>query len=255
MPTTFSPLDVLLRTSTRWRAVELHVELTSTNDMLRGRAERGEPDGLVVVADHQTEGHGRRHPWVDEPGGALLVSFLVRLPAWAASSVSFAAGLALDDAVADLDVTTRLVWPNRVEVADRAVGGVLVDAGGRDPRWFVIGMGVNVATDADLDEAWIALSEAAGRDVDRFEVLAGLMSALEGWLRAVEDEPDGVAAAYRERCATLGSEVVVRTPTGEELTGVAADLDERGALVLDTGSERVRVPAGEVVSAMRPAPR
>lgn len=253
MANPFSPLDVLLRASTRWRAIELHVELTSTNDVLRARAERGEPDGLVVVADHQSEGHGRRHPWVDRPGGALLTSFLVRMPARVAPAVSFAAGLALDDAIGTLCDDRELVWPNRVEIGGRAVGGVLVDMGGRDPRWFVIGVGVNVASGPDLEAGWIALEEV--QPTDRFDLLSALMHHLERRLQAAEDTPDRLAAAYRERCATLGREVTIGTLSGDERTGVASDVDDRGALLLDDGTEVVRILAGEILEQrpVRPA--
>src|SRR5436189_240411 len=56
-------------------------ETGSTNDEAAARARAGAPEGLVVGADHQTAGRGRRgRTWVARPGDALLVSVLLRPP-------------------------------------------------------------------------------------------------------------------------------------------------------------------------------
>jgi BirA family transcriptional regulator, biotin operon repressor / biotin---[acetyl-CoA-carboxylase] ligase len=53
--------------------------LDSTNRYLLDEARRGAPEGLVVVADFQSAGRGRRgRAWVAPPGSSLLVSVLLR---------------------------------------------------------------------------------------------------------------------------------------------------------------------------------
>src|SRR5690606_38283509 len=61
-----------------WRALwgvpvlELYGVAPSTNDIARGLAEAGAPEGAVVIADHQTAGRGRGgRPWLTPPGRAL----------------------------------------------------------------------------------------------------------------------------------------------------------------------------------------
>ncbi|MDE2290887.1 MAG: hypothetical protein KGL53_02285, partial [Elusimicrobia bacterium] len=63
---------------TRWR-VEHLVEVDSTNTWVGARAQAGEPEGLVAVADFQTRGRGRLdRTWEAAPGTALLCSILLR---------------------------------------------------------------------------------------------------------------------------------------------------------------------------------
>ena len=53
-------------------------EATSTNDVVKHHARKGEAEGLVVVAKRQTEGRGRLgREWVS-PEGGLYLSVLLR---------------------------------------------------------------------------------------------------------------------------------------------------------------------------------
>ncbi len=131
-------------------------EATSTNDVVKERALAGAAEGLVVVADRQTCGRGRRgRTWISAPGQGLYFSALLR-PGWPAADAPWLgvlAGLAAWQAVRDLGVTqATMKWPNDVLVEGRKLGGVLVEpriAAGR-VEFAVLGIGINVAqTDAD----------------------------------------------------------------------------------------------------------
>ena len=64
---------------TRFADVRWVDETGSTNHDLLALAAVGAPDGVVLVADHQTAGRGRLdRTWVAPPGASLLVSVLVR---------------------------------------------------------------------------------------------------------------------------------------------------------------------------------
>ena len=61
-------------------------------------------------------------------------------------------------------------------------------------------------------------------------------------------EASGLLEQYRERCATLGSQVRVELPDGSALIGVATDVDQAGQLVLTTEAGALTtVAAGDVI--------
>ena len=75
----------LIRTARRVRflgvAPEVHESLASTNHEAFRRAQEGAPEGLVVVAGHQTSGQGRLgRTWFDQPDRSLMLSILLRPP-------------------------------------------------------------------------------------------------------------------------------------------------------------------------------
>jgi BirA family biotin operon repressor/biotin-[acetyl-CoA-carboxylase] ligase len=89
---------------------------------------------------------------------------------------------------------------------------------------------------------------------DRDTVLRSVLRALgrryEAWVEAGGDpRRSGIAAAYRERCETIGRDVVVHLPGDARLVGVAEGVDDGGRLLVrpDDGSSVRALAAGDVV--------
>jgi BirA family biotin operon repressor/biotin-[acetyl-CoA-carboxylase] ligase len=214
----------------------------STQAVLARLAAEGAAGGTVVTARHQTAGRGRRGRWWwDAPGQSLLMSVLLEPPIGTAQApqLSLVAGLAVADALATAaGVTPRIRWPNDVLVDGRKISGVLPEAVARaDGRvgHVFLGIGINVDQDDfpdDLRDEATSLRLATGRSHDQGELLSAVLHALDrrygewlaGGFAALRDE-------WRRRASTLGE----RVPTGDGREGVAVDVDETGALLVDAG--------------------
>src|SRR5205085_11091393 len=147
----------------------------STNTRLLDEARAGAPEGLVVVADHQTAGRGRLgRTWVAPAGSSLLVSVLFRPRSLEAGHLlTTAVALAACDACERVaGVAPDLKWPNDLLVDDRNLGGILAEAEGTA---VVVGLGLNVSRPSGAPETAIALGQLAGRDIDRGELLDVLL--------------------------------------------------------------------------------
>ncbi len=232
----------------------------STNRYLLDEARNGAPDGVVAVADHQSAGRGRLgRRWEAPPGASLLVSVLLRpdVPPAERYLVTAAVALAGAEAVAgEAGVVLGVKWPNDLVAPDgRKVAGVLAEAEGDA---VVVGIGVNVAwptEDAELagrgldDLAGRATSlvALAGRPVSRDRLLDALLVALEPRAAALGDAAGRrrLAAELHDACTTLGARVRVDLPEGP-IEGTAVDLTPSGQLVVDTGTGRRVVSAGDV---------
>ena len=231
-----------------------HHRLTdSTNERAKELALAGAPGGLVVTADEQTAGRGRRgNAWFAPPGSCLLYSGLLRPFAGGdAPLLPLAVPLAVCEAAeAVAPVRCQMKWPNDVWIDERKVAGVLVEARPEE-GWAVIGVGLNVAIEDDefppeLRGAAVSLlpTEAegglpAGGAPGVRRALTALNESLGRWTEATGDE---VLAAYRARDALSGRRV---SWDGGE--GTAEEIDEHGHLVVRTGDdETVSLGAGEV---------
>ncbi len=250
-----------------------HVEETgSTNADLLAAAADGAPDGLVLVADHQTAGRGRQdRTWHDEPGCALLVSILLRPHASVAPLMPLLAGVAAVDAVAELDrgstpeadasaepAPVGLKWPNDVlapGLGERKVAGILAESstvwpkGSAESVTVVVGMGMNLRFGTppppEIEARAATVAELVGRDVDRATVLAAYLASFDRRLTDLEaGGPSGLLAAYRSRCLTIGRRV--RFVTGKAThDGTVVDVSDDGTLLLDTGAEVIELHAGD----------
>jgi BirA family biotin operon repressor/biotin-[acetyl-CoA-carboxylase] ligase len=252
-----------------WSRIEIREETGSTNADAAGAARDGASEGLVVVAERQVAGRGRRdRQWLSPARAGLTLSVLLR-PAvadperdWPAADpgafgwLPLLAGVALAGAVSRVaDVEAALKWPNDLLIEDRKCAGILAEMAGDA---IVVGIGLNVSTRAEeLPETTgvpaTSLRVAGAGSLDRDPLLRALLRGLErwygGWREAGGDaEMCGLLGEYRRLCSTIGRQVRVLLPGGGELTGEAATVDRDGQLVIRTveGAEH-RVSAGDVL--------
>ena len=226
-------------------------ETGSTNDDLILLARDGAPEGTVIGADRQSAGRGRRgRSWLSAQGHALLVSVLMRpdVPPVDAGLLPIVVAVGVADALGD-DAT--IVWPNDILLGGRKVAGILCEMSADQDRvaWAVAGVGINVRSAPDLDDArWTpgALSDR-GDPPPRADLLVGLLDHLgRRYAEWVERGPSGVLAAFAARDALAGRQVWVSLP-GEEVAGSCEGTDDLGRLRVRTeGGERL-LGAGEVV--------
>jgi BirA family biotin operon repressor/biotin-[acetyl-CoA-carboxylase] ligase len=246
----------LLNTHDLGQTLHCVAELPSTNDRARELADAGAVHGEVVVAECQTAGRGRRgRSWSSPPGKNLYLSVILRpsLPPQRAPELTLVASVAACEACTKAGVEAGIKWPNDVLVGGRKVAGILTELSAEPDavHWVVLGIGVNLNSGpddfpAELRDVATSLSIERGQPVPRALFAAALLSELEQWLDLHADEGFGpIRAAWRERSVTLGREVRA-DGDGEEIAGVAEDIDESGALLVRARGGLVRVVAGDV---------
>jgi BirA family biotin operon repressor/biotin-[acetyl-CoA-carboxylase] ligase len=227
----------------------------STNDEARRLAAAGAEDGTLVWAREQSSGRGRRGRVWASPAGNLYLSLVLR-PDCApgeAAQLSFVAALAVGATCGGLVpplVDLHYKWPNDVLLGGRKVSGILLESES-DPAgrlaWLVLGVGINVAGAPEGTEfpATSLRDEGAG-DLPVEPVLEAFARHFLAWTdRWLADGFAPVRAGWKRRAWRLGEEIRARL-SNEELRGRFDDLDETGALVLETAAGRRRVTAGEV---------
>jgi BirA family biotin operon repressor/biotin-[acetyl-CoA-carboxylase] ligase len=226
-------------------------ETGSTNDEVTEGARAGAPEGLVVGADRQSAGRGRRgRAWLAAPGHALLASALLR-PGVAPVDAGLLPIVVAVGVAEALGPGARIVWPNDILIGGRKVAGILCEMSADQERvaWAVAGIGINVRSAPALDDArWPpgALSDL-GPPPSRADLLVEVLASLGRWYRAwLGGDAAGVLAGFAERDALAGREVVVSL-AGEEIKGACAGTDALGRLRVRTRSGERLLGAGEVV--------
>ena len=251
-----------------WSRIDVRAETGSTNADVAAAARAGEPEGLVVIAERQAAGRGRRdRQWASPARAGLTLSILLRpsrndpergwlpVPPGSLGWLPLLAGVALREAVERVaEVDAALKWPNDLLVGGGKCAGILAEVA---DDAIVVGIGLNVSTRADeLPETAglpaTSLKVAGARATDRDPLLRALLRAFAacygGWREAGGDaEMSGLLAAYRRGCATIGRPVRVLLPAGGDLVGDAVAVDADGRLVIRTADgTRERVSAGDV---------
>ena len=219
-------------------ATRVHHRLTdSTNQRAKELADAGAPHGTVVTADEQTAGRGRQgRSWVAPPGSAVLMSVLVRELDESAALLPLATAVAVCEAAESIaSVECAIKWPNDVWVEGRKVCGILVE-GRPAAGWAVVGIGLNVRP-VEFPPELRDIATTLGGD----SVAAAVDALLPALDRRLADPAAAVLDAWRERDALRG-----RTIGWGDGEGVAAGIDDRGNLLVDTDAGQVALGAGEV---------
>ena len=230
-------------------------EVDSTNEEARRMAAAHETVPTWILADSQTAGRGRRgRAWQSPVGNLMTTLYLpISFDAVKAGQLAFVAGLALERTVSALigeRAQASLKWPNDVLVDGKKASGILLESAMRDNKidWLAIGLGLNLAHHPD-DTPYPATSLAAYMDTP-----ANNLAALEILARAFDEvfRPwrnggfGPVLRAWRAVAHGLGGPIVA-TLENEQFEGIFKDVDEKGALILQTAAgDTMIIDAGDV---------
>jgi len=269
-----APLAQMLGPSIDLERVE---ETGSTNaDLLERARQRALARPLLRTARRQTQGRGRRgRRWHGADAGALL--FSLALPWHRAvadtAAVTLACGLAvaqlLEAECAARGATLRVKWPNDLLLGAGKLAGLLVELAedGDGGRTLIIGMGLNLATDAaqlarigapgaapaaDGGAAILgvaALSDALGPAViDQADAwLARCALALLEAARRFEREGFApLQPAFDRLCAYRDTTVQVRDALGACRSGTLRGVDAAGRLQLEVDGRLCALDSGEI---------
>ena len=210
----------------------------------------------VWLAEHQTEGRGRRgRSWVSTFGENLYISIAWRfdLPMTELAGLSLVAGVVVAEVLAQMGLEGhRLKWPNDVLVDGRKLAGILVEASGEadGPSTAVLGVGVNFRMPeiqgARIDQPWIDLKQASSVSMSRNRMAGILVDRL---IRACRQFSMHRLAPFLDRWALfdgLLGECVKIVHGSQSIAGVYRGIAPSGALVLEDETGRREYHAGEV---------
>jgi BirA family transcriptional regulator, biotin operon repressor / biotin---[acetyl-CoA-carboxylase] ligase len=218
-------------------------EVDSTMDVARNLARKGANHLSVVVADCQIKGRGRlRRQWFSDSGGLYFTTIVrpVIVPAMS-FKISFSASLALVRILRRLyPVDAKVKWPNDILVEDKKLSGMLseMETEADLVSYINIGLGINVNNDPRFAEPnALSLKVLLNRDVSRIEILTHFLNEFENLLSNIESED--IISQWKQYSGTLNRFVRIVT-TSEQIEGIAKDVDETGALVLELSNGTVK---------------
>jgi len=252
-------------------------ETGSTSDDALAAARQGQVSGSVFLAEHQTQGRGRRgRRWHAASGQSLLFSVLLRpsanaaaarpSPAVAASgtasgaasgALTLAVGLGVRAALARCSQRPLTVkWPNDILCERKKLAGILCESQlqGAHTSAIVLGVGINVGEQAfspELAPSSVCLAELAGETVagGREALLVAVLGEVERRVAACLEGAEPLAlrallAEFREHDALRDQRVQVSG--ARDLTGIARGVDDEGRLLLETDGVLLPIHSGTV---------
>jgi len=215
-------------------------------------------DREVVIADIQSEGHGRfARPWLSNAPGNLYMSIVLK-PSGKTDTLN---GLTLYMAVtlcevfSEYGVETALKWPNDVLVREEKIAGILAETRFQENvlLGYVLGTGINLNMTSEelsqIDQPATSLNLIIGSHVNREgfanRLLERFFSRYSNYIVTgfplVRDE-------YLRKCALIGKKITLSLP-GQVCAVTARSLTSDGELVVERDDgEHMIVYAGDILS-------
>jgi len=239
--------------------------IDSTNTEAKRLATKGvlngalgyEPDKVLVLAEAQTGGRGRRgRNWESPAGTSVYMSLLLRpeISPDRASMLTLVMGLSVVEGLKqELGVKTQIKWPNDVVLNKKKLVGILTEMGmtGMTMDYLVIGVGMNVNT-VDFPEELVdkatSLQLECGYSVKREELITAVMRAFDRNYQKFLKTQDltGLRERYEAVMVNQNQPVRVLQP-GNEYEGTAVGINTMGELLVEKEDGTCEaVYAGEV---------
>lgn len=141
-----------LKTAGIFLKTEIREEIPSTNTLLRQYAEEGEEQEMLLLAEHQTGGRGRKGRSFYSPKGTGLYMSLLLHPKVPAGEVHMLTTLAAAATAKALEKISgkavQIKWVNDILVNGKKVVGILTEASGTVTDgcfdYVIVGIGINI---------------------------------------------------------------------------------------------------------------
>ncbi len=238
--------------------VEALERVDSTNTRLLERLRSGDGAPVLLVAEDQTAGRGRRgRTWSSEPGASLTFSISAPLAGPHLAGLSLALGCAVAEALDPAGAMLRLKWPNDVWLREaaaapgadgwRKLAGILVEtAPCGHARHAVAGMGITIAVPrAGGPDARVPPGALQTLDA-HWDAPAALLAVAPRAAAVLRDFPRLGFAAWREAFARRDLLAGAPLALSDGTTGTGAGVADDGRLLVATASGQLAVESGDV---------
>lgn len=232
-------------------------ELDSTNEEAKRQAQAGAESGLLIVADKQIKGRGRRgRSWESPAGSNIFMSLLLRptLKMESASMITLVMALSVSEAITEMTgLFARIKWPNDVVVNGRKTVGILTELFvNGDGSWYLIcGVGINInqkSFPGELAETATSLFLESDTETDRRKLTEKVMERFDENYRTFcnKETMEDLMEVYNTLLVNKDAAVRVLDPKGE-YEGMALGINREGELLVRKEDGSIEdVYAGEV---------
>ncbi len=228
--------------------IELKRKVTSTNLIMKEKAQTGAKEFSVLIASEQTAGRGRLGRSFHSPKGTGIYMSILLAPKKDRNPLL----ITVDTAVCVARVLEKLTgekafikWVNDIYIKGRKVCGILAE---RVENKIVLGIGINVFPPKggfpdDIKDRAGALFETKGRYIKE-KVITELLSEFYNiYMNPVREE---LLAEYKNRSMVTGKNILILRNGGEE-EAVAVDInDDYSLMVKKENGEIENISTGDV---------
>lgn len=239
------------------KKIEYFEEITSTNTVLKERAQKGESENTVLITEFQTAGRGRLGKTFFSPKGCgIYLSYLIKpdITAQDATFITVAAAVALRRAIsAVLNIETQIKWVNDIYYDNKKLCGILTESAftcDGKLNYAVLGVGINIKNPPDGYPEEFAYKttniETISGIIDDDEKHQLIASFLNNFDDIFSDKTKNYIKEYKEASCIIGKEIEILSGEHKGFAkAINIDSDANLIVLLPDGHE-ISLSTGDV---------
>ncbi len=231
--------------------------ISSTNTYAMGLAEKGYPEGSVIMSNTQTGGKGRLgRVWFSPPDRNIYMSIILKPPICPVDApiITLMSAVACVSAIKKLLPTASIKWPNDLMISEKKFGGILTEIKAEMDRisYAVVGIGINVnikaeeMTDEIMQHA-TSIRIETGQKQSRNIIATDVLKEMDKWYSIFLKKGKGlILEEWLRLSSTIGK--VVKAVAGDKIFyGTAQGIDENGMLIMKLFDNSIKkISAGDI---------
>lgn len=223
--------------------------IDSTNEEMKRRAEKGEEEIALLVAEEQTKGRGTKGRSFFSPEGTGIYMSLLLRPDYTPQECTFLTTMAAVSCARAIEkvsgIKLQIKWVNDLYLNGKKVGGILSQAhlskSCRKIEWAIVGIGINLSEpEGGFPEELKGIAAALGKKDGQIKnrLISEIVNEFILYYRNLIQKE--FIKEYSERLLGLNEEITVKEGE-EEFKGVVIGIDDmcRLKIRLTDGSEKV----------------
>lgn len=255
---TYEEIQPFLTTSRLGRKLMHFDSLSSTNTQSKALAELPESDGMVVIAEEQSNGRGRLgRSWVSPKHKGIWMSIILKpeLNPMEAVRLTQLAAASIVKATSEINIKTLVKWPNDIVINHKKVCGILTEMNAEltQINYIIVGIGINVNIDEsefpqELRDKATSLRIEAKHTINRKELVGRILNNFERLYDEFLQDHNIIKSAdiCRKNSAVIGKEILI-LDKGKSVEVKALDIDAEGRLLIEhKDGKKEYIISGEV---------
>ena len=223
--------------------------IDSTNDEMKRRANNGEGEISLLVAEEQTKGKGTKGRSFFSPEGTGIYMSLLLRPGYTPQECTFLTTMAAVSSAKAIEKVTgikmHIKWVNDLYLEGKKVGGILTQAqlskNGKELEWAIVGIGINISEPEEgfpeeLKEIATTLSKKDGQIKNR--LIGEIVNEFISYYRNLTKKE--FIEEYSKRLLGLNEKITVKEGN-EEYTGTVIGIDEMCRLKISLPNASVKI--------------
>lgn len=238
------------------KIIELE-EINSTNDYAAALLLNDkQPDGTIVLAQHQSHGKGQgKNIWESAKGKNLLMSVVLNqlnLKATDQFFISEMTAISIVSAIKELyEIDLIIKWPNDIYFNNKKIGGILIrnSIGEGIIKHSIIGIGININQEEFPENIPnpSSLSLILQRKLDKEAIFYSLIQTLnDNYLRLLSSDFEYFKKEFEKNLIGFNKEMQFIDNKGKSFEAIILGVKESGELLIKIRNEIKSFSHGEI---------